>query len=72
MNSGDQDAKPSVFTDAEVAYLHGERRLGRIASVGSVGSDGTPHVVPVGWIADCRPLRRVTPEELVPAVTIRR
>ena len=46
MNSGDQDAKPSVFTDAEIAYLHGERRLGRIASV---GSDGTPHVVPVGW-----------------------
>lgn len=43
MNSGDQDAKPSVFTDAEIAYLHGERRLGRI------GSDGTPHVVPVGW-----------------------
>jgi pyridoxamine 5'-phosphate oxidase family protein len=46
MNSGDHDAKPSVFTDAEIAYLHGERRLGRIASV---GSDGTPHVVPVGW-----------------------
>jgi pyridoxamine 5'-phosphate oxidase family protein len=36
----------SVFTDAELAYLHGGRRLGRIATV---GHDGTPHVVPVGW-----------------------
>lgn len=36
----------SVFTDAELAYLHGERRLGRLATV---GADGTPHVVPVGW-----------------------
>ena len=36
----------SVFTDAELAYLHGERRLGRVATV---GADGTPHVVPVGW-----------------------
>jgi pyridoxamine 5'-phosphate oxidase family protein len=33
------------FTDAEQAYLS-ERRLGRIATV---GDDGTPHVVPVGW-----------------------
>lgn len=36
----------SVFTEAELAYLHGERRLGRIATT---GSDGTPHVVPTGW-----------------------
>ncbi len=36
----------SVFSDAELAYLTGERRLARIATV---GKDGTPHVVPVGW-----------------------
>jgi pyridoxamine 5'-phosphate oxidase family protein len=36
----------SVFTDSELEYLHGERRLGRIATV---GTDGVPHVVPVGW-----------------------
>jgi pyridoxamine 5'-phosphate oxidase family protein len=36
----------SVFTEAELAYLHGERRLARIATV---GKNGTPHVVPVGW-----------------------
>jgi pyridoxamine 5'-phosphate oxidase family protein len=35
----------SAFTDGERAYLQ-ERRLGRIATV---GEDGTPHVVPVGW-----------------------
>jgi pyridoxamine 5'-phosphate oxidase family protein len=37
----------SVFTDAELQYLTGGRQLGRIATV---GADGTPHVVPVGWI----------------------
>ncbi|MBV9535799.1 MAG: PPOX class F420-dependent oxidoreductase [Solirubrobacterales bacterium] len=37
----------SVFTEAELRYLTGGRRLGRIATV---GADGTPHVVPVGWI----------------------
>jgi pyridoxamine 5'-phosphate oxidase family protein len=38
----------SAFTAAELAYLKGdgERRLGRVATV---GRDGTPHVVPVGW-----------------------
>ena len=36
----------SVFTPGELEYLHGGRRLGRIATV---GADGTPHVVPVGW-----------------------
>ncbi|MBV9335602.1 MAG: PPOX class F420-dependent oxidoreductase [Solirubrobacterales bacterium] len=37
----------SVFTDTELHYLTGGRQLGRIATV---GVDGTPHVVPVGWI----------------------
>jgi pyridoxamine 5'-phosphate oxidase family protein len=37
----------SVFTDAELGYLAGGRQLGRLATV---GADGTPHVVPVGWI----------------------
>jgi pyridoxamine 5'-phosphate oxidase family protein len=37
----------SVFTEAELEYLSGGRKLGRIATV---GADGTPHVVPVGWI----------------------
>jgi pyridoxamine 5'-phosphate oxidase family protein len=39
-------ADSGVFTEAELEYLHGDRRLGRIATV---GKDGTPHVVPVGW-----------------------
>jgi len=38
--------RPSAFSPAELAYLHGERRLGRVATV---GRDGTPHVVPSGW-----------------------
>ena len=36
----------SVFTDDELAYLREGRRLARVATV---GADGTPHVVPVGW-----------------------
>ncbi|MBA3359673.1 MAG: PPOX class F420-dependent oxidoreductase [Thermoleophilaceae bacterium] len=36
----------SAFSEAELSYLLGERRLGRIATT---GKDGTPHVVPVGW-----------------------
>jgi len=36
----------SRFTPDELAYLRGDRRLARIATV---GRDGTPHVVPVGW-----------------------
>lgn len=36
----------SAFTAAELDYLLGDRRLARIATV---GRDGTPHVVPVGW-----------------------
>ena len=37
----------SVFTETELRYLTGGQQLGRIATV---GADGTPHVVPVGWI----------------------
>lgn len=36
----------SAFTEAELQYLLGERRLARVATV---GADATPHVVPVGW-----------------------
>jgi pyridoxamine 5'-phosphate oxidase family protein len=36
----------SAFTAEELAYMSSERRLARIATV---GADGTPHVVPVGW-----------------------
>jgi len=36
----------SAFTDDELDYLLSERRLARVATV---GKDGTPHVVPVGW-----------------------
>src|SRR4051812_47736634 len=38
----------SAFTDAELRYLTepAQRRLARVATV---GEDGTPHVVPVGW-----------------------
>jgi pyridoxamine 5'-phosphate oxidase family protein len=36
----------SAFTPRELAYLEGERRLARIATV---GNDNTPHVAPVGW-----------------------
>jgi pyridoxamine 5'-phosphate oxidase family protein len=36
----------SEFSDEELSYLRGERRLARVATV---GKDGTPHVVPVGW-----------------------
>ena len=38
----------SAFSEAQLAYLHEGRKLGRIATV---GSDGTPHVVPVGMWA---------------------
>ena len=41
----------SAFSEAELAFLQdgGRRRLGRVATV---GADGTPHVVPVGWRYD--------------------
>jgi pyridoxamine 5'-phosphate oxidase family protein len=40
----------SAFTQAELAYLQGGRRLARLATV---GPDGTPHITPVGmWRLD--------------------
>jgi pyridoxamine 5'-phosphate oxidase family protein len=40
----------STFSDAELTYLQGERRLARLATV---GPDGTPHVTPIGmWSLD--------------------
>jgi pyridoxamine 5'-phosphate oxidase family protein len=38
----------SAFTARELEYL-GERRPGRLGRIATVGKDGTPHVVPVGW-----------------------
>jgi pyridoxamine 5'-phosphate oxidase family protein len=43
---GPEGTPTSAFTDDELGYLRGERRLARLATV---GGDGTPHVVPVGW-----------------------
>lgn len=37
------------FSEAELEYLLGEKRLGRLATV---DADGMPHVVPVGWRYD--------------------
>jgi len=40
----------SVFTDNELAYLRGGGNgAPRLARIATVGRDGTPHVVPVGW-----------------------
>jgi pyridoxamine 5'-phosphate oxidase family protein len=42
-----REDQPMVsFTDAELRYLTGERRLGRLATI---DADGLPHVVPLGW-----------------------
>jgi pyridoxamine 5'-phosphate oxidase family protein len=38
--------KESIFTAAELEYLQTGRKLARLATV---GTDGTPHVTPVGW-----------------------
>jgi pyridoxamine 5'-phosphate oxidase family protein len=38
----------SAFTDRELDYLS-ERRPDRLGRIATVGKDGTPHVVPVGW-----------------------
>jgi len=38
----------STFTDAEIQYLHGQP-LGRLATV---GRDGRPHVMPLGFFYD--------------------
>ena len=45
MQTTTQRETTSVFTPAEIAYLQSQR-LGRIATV---GPDGQPHVVPVGF-----------------------
>ena len=37
------------FTEREMEYLKGERKLARLATVGKTGM---PHVVPVGWSYD--------------------
>ena len=39
----------SPFTERELAYLRAEDAGPRLARIATVGSDGTPHVVPVGW-----------------------
>jgi len=39
----------SIFTATELDYLQTGRKLARLATV---GSDGTPHVTPVGWHLD--------------------
>lgn len=36
----------SAFTDTQLAFLRTARLLGRLATV---GSNGMPHVTPVGW-----------------------
>jgi pyridoxamine 5'-phosphate oxidase family protein len=38
----------SDFTDRELEYLN-DPDAGRLARIATVGNDGTPHVVPVGW-----------------------
>jgi pyridoxamine 5'-phosphate oxidase family protein len=38
----------TAFTQNELEYL-GEPRPERLARIATVGRDGTPHVVPVGW-----------------------
>src|SRR3954454_448119 len=43
--------RETAFTDAELRFLRDGPRLARIATT---GSDGTPHVVPVGWRYDPR------------------
>jgi pyridoxamine 5'-phosphate oxidase family protein len=36
----------SVFTDAEIAYLTGQR----LARLATVGADGQPHIIPVTFV----------------------
>jgi pyridoxamine 5'-phosphate oxidase family protein len=38
----------SAFTESELEFLR-ERRPERLGRIATVGKDGTPHVVPVGW-----------------------
>lgn len=46
MTATEAGAPPARFSDRELEYLLGERRLGRLATA---DADGRPHVVPVGW-----------------------
>jgi len=50
----------TAFTDDELAYMRGERRLARLATA---GVDGTPHVVPV-----VLSMGRVPEDSLAPAL----
>jgi pyridoxamine 5'-phosphate oxidase family protein len=43
----------SEFTENELEYMT-ERRPERLARIATVGKDGTPHVVPVGWRYNAR------------------
>jgi pyridoxamine 5'-phosphate oxidase family protein len=43
-----KEIRMSAFTEKEIEYMRGQR-LGRLATV---GSDGAPHVVPVGFRLD--------------------
>jgi hypothetical protein len=62
----------SAFTERELEYLS-ERRPGRLGRIATIGKDGTPHVVPVGWrfnpevdaIDGDRPRIRIHPERIV-------
>ena len=38
----------SAFSETELEYLS-ERQPSRLGRIATVGKDGTPHVVPVGW-----------------------
>lgn len=40
------------FSPAELAYLRDDSR--RLARIATVGQDGTPHVVPAGWVYNDR------------------
>lgn len=44
----EQEAGLGVFTDEEIEYLQGQR----LARLATVGADGSPHVVPVGFRLD--------------------
>jgi len=45
-DAGHDDHPAAQFSAAELGYLLGERRLGRLATADRAGQ---PHVVPVGW-----------------------
>jgi pyridoxamine 5'-phosphate oxidase family protein len=41
-----KESTMSIFSESEIAFLRTARLLGRLATV---GTDGMPHVAPVGW-----------------------